>query len=687
MCAAMRTATWSLSSLVILVVAGCGDDLKTPITIVPPSDQVVDSALRELVAMTPYDGLRIAATAPAGDGFTIDVALGDACAQCYTLEATSATSWTVHAGGLLGAQYGVTHALENLGFRFRTPTQTYVPASPAFDPEASASLGVLYEPHVPGDRGLQLHTLHPIEAYFAVWEPTSDVPARQIFDWIVKNRGNHVQWPALDDIMDAERQAAWLESTRRLLDLAHGRGLTVGLGTQIFGKSNMQAAFDLSDSDGSVPIDREIAARLPRITRDLPFDEYILSFGEFVGVDPERFLSAVDQVVAALDDARPGVAIHAAIHVGGDQVVSYQGEDLPYYFLVKHADPSIVSNVHTVMYYTLYEPTGGAYEHQDFSAHREYLFDQMRSGRRASYYPETAYWIAFDNSVPLFLPVYVRSRWLDLFRIDADARAEGLRGLDDHPVFSSGWEWGYWLNDYATLRASYTLPPNFRDLIAHAYGSDLAPAVDLVSEMADVQAQALIHGKLAAYVSGRDILIDTGDRLGIYSQPDRWTFDELARADAAQRARFVTDVLEPLGAHAAELESILRRLRGLGLPDQRWARELIDGATVTAARARFAHTAYAAVIAHADGDAGAVATLRSELASTHAIAAQAVARRHAQPHYTGPRDHLFGRPLNATVYAYGYLHHADTLCYWARELAQLEAVVDGTDPDIPGCYL
>ena len=49
------------------------------------------------------------------------------------------------------------------------------------------------------------------------------------------------------------------------------------------------------------------------------------------------------------------------------------GENLIYYFLVKFADPAIIPDIHTVMFYNLFETAGGAYHHEDFAEHRAYL--------------------------------------------------------------------------------------------------------------------------------------------------------------------------------------------------------------------------------------------------------------------------------------------------------------------------
>ena len=638
--------------LACALLTACADS-PTPVTIV--TTPASDAALREFVSLTPYSALRVGAAT--GDGFTIEVVDDELCHECYLLEAHGDHAWRVRAGDVLGAQYGVAHALENLGFRFRAPDATYVPSALAF--EGAASLGVVHAPAVKGQRGLQLHTLHPIEAHFALWQPGDEAAAARIFDWIVKNRGNHVQWPALDDIMDPARHAAWQELTQRLLARAHGRGLTVGLGIQIFGSGNMQHAFDLSDGQD---FEAELAQRLPLVTTELPFDAYILAFGEFLGEDADRFIAAVNTTTAAIHAARPGAAVHASIHVGADQRVQYRGEDLPYYFLVKYADPTIVSNVHTVMFYNLFEDAGGAYGHGDFAEHRAYLLEQQQAGRKPTYYPESAYWIAFDNSVPLFLPVYVRSRWLDL---------DGLPALDGHLIFSSGWEWGYWLTDYVSLRASFELPPSYRDAIADAYGKDLAPAVDLVTELADLQARRSIDERLAPYLAGRDALIDLGDQLGIHSQPDRTTFEDIANGQAFE-------LLPSLAAYADELTALAQRARGLSLPSSRWARELVDGFEVTAARARFIHAAYAAQLTGAP---------RAALDAAFDDGQAAVRRRHRDLHYAGPADNLIGRPANATIYGYGYLHQPDTLCYWERERAQLAAILDGATAPIPHCWL
>jgi hypothetical protein len=369
-------------------------------------------------------------------------------------DSSSHQVWTVHAQDVLGAQYGVAVVLENLGFQFRHPFDAVVPF-------AARALSTIEDAvHAPAIRvrGLHLHTLHPIEGYWAVWEPSpgGSSDAHQIIDWIVKNKGNYLQWAALDDIQsDPMRHAAWKAYTRELIDYAHMRGVRIGVNIQLFGNSNLQNAFDLHDDDNQTLHD-SIAARLPLVTQDLPFDVYELSFGEFFTSDPQQFVDATNEVAAQLRQVAPTAEMHALVHVGGTERVTYMERDLQYYHLVQYADPSIVPDIHTVMYFNLYDPTVGAYQHTDFSEQRQYLLDRICAGQKAAYHPETGYWVAFDNSVPMAVPLYVYSRWRDL---DGLAKDGCGKPLDEHLIFSTGWEWGFWLHDVAACARASSCHP------------------------------------------------------------------------------------------------------------------------------------------------------------------------------------------------------------------------------------
>ena len=661
--------------LAVLAVVGCGDNVRGQITIA--SDPRWEPQLAELVKLTPYTGLAMGGDP--GDGFQIVVADDSTIPlEGYRIDVTGEVL-RVHAHDVLGAQYGVAQALEGLGFRFRHPTDPLVP----FGPELAQIDSAVHQPQV-RVRGIHLHTLHPIEGYFAFWEPspgnTSD--AHRIIDWVIKNRGNFLQWVALDNINVPAVYAEWQPFTRELIDYAHFRGIRVGIGIQLFGQANLQSAFDLSDDrTGTVPIATEIAARLPIVTQDLPFDSYELSFGEFFNAEPQKFVDAVNEVRKQLRTFAPTAELHAVVHVGAAQRVDYMGENLIYYFLVKFADPTIIPDIHTVMFYNLFEPAGGAYQSENFFEHRDYLRERMCAGQRGSYKPETAYWVAFDDSVPQFFPLYVQSRLKDLAELEKPTGPCGV--LDEHLLFSSGWEWGYWLNDVASLRGSYELPSSLLDAFTQELAPDLGTgAAALVERLARSQHDHVMIEQLTGYLVGRDSVIDLGRKANIISQPDRITFDQLT---AGQGRATVDAMLPVLATYAGELDAMVRDLDALSLPDSRWAAELRAGFKIDQLRARFVEATYQATLAQLDGD---TATAKKRYDAAAKLLEQAhtvVDDRHDDLHDAHQRR-LVDATGNQTFYQFGYLRFADTLCYWKRELDQVNAVLGATSAIPSACF-
>jgi hypothetical protein len=658
----------AVSCALVLLAVSCGDNVNGNIAIDVPEPW--QAAVGDLIAFSNDKGITLGGDAPLTISVVDDPAIP---AESYRIEGGKG-AWTVHAHDVLGAQYGVSGALENLGFRWRHPSEPYVPVAPA---DRGQEVGLLHSPQV-RVRGLHIHTLHPIEGYFAFWEPGagSTHDAHRIIDWVIRNRGNYIQWAGLDNILKPDEYGPWKAFTQELISYAHARGVRIGIDIELFGQSNLQNAFDLSDdTTGMVPIADEIAARLPLITQDLPFDVYDLSFGEFFDAEPQKLIDAINEVASQLRTLAPAAEMHALVHVGATQRVTYMGMDLLYYFLVKYADPSVVPDIHSVMYYDLFEDAGGAYQHTDFSEHRQYLLDRMCAGEKAAYHPEDAYWVAFDDSVPMFDPIYVHSRWLDL----AQLAQAGCGPLDEHLIFSSGWEWGYWLNDYTSLRNSYELDAAPQDGIVDAYAPDMPKAAEIVDRIATAQHDGLMRDHLAGYMAGRDAVIDAGRALNIVSQPDRITFDQLT---PDMIGAFTANVLDRATAHADALDAIAKDLAKLDLPDSRWTREIRDGLDIDRLRARFVLATYHTVIAHLTG--GDTATPLREAQKILDDAQDTVHHRDHDLHDTHA-TRLISRPTNHTTYQFGYLFMADTLCYWHRELAQVQNILGDASVSPPAC--
>ena len=122
----------------------------------------------------------------------------------------------------------------------------------------------------------------------------------------------------------------------------------------------------------------------------------------------------------------------------------------------------------------------------------------------------------------------------------------------------------------------------------------------------------------------------------------------------------------------------------IGLTDDRWALEVIDGLSVNAARARFMAALYEAVLAAAEGGDSASALAEADL--QFEAGKTVIARRHAALH-DPVSERLIVDGGNPTLYDYGYLTNAETLCFWRRELGEARELLLGESWSDPGCTL
>ncbi|MCX7734863.1 MAG: hypothetical protein N2254_08935 [bacterium] len=591
------------------------------------------------------------------------------CSECYVIQ-DKQKYFLVQGGDPAGIIYGVAHILEALGFRFPHPFFFVKPNE--FDENSvrkNLKLDSRFEPTVPL-RGFQLHTLHPIEALFSFHDPGNFEEAKQIINWVILNRGNFVQYVPLGDIRKSEtRYETWKDVNEKILEYSHKYGVKVGLNLQIFAQSSLQNAYLLIEEKD---YDRIL---------NLPFDVINLSFGEFVGEDPDTFVQEVNKAYDKIKSKKENIEITATVHVGDfeDLWLEYRGERLMYYFLVKFVNPDIIPLIHTVMYYNLFDSAGGAYNHKDFKEHRDFLFDLMKQGRKVGYKPETAYWVAFDNPVPLYLPIYLVSRWLDIYEIFRQA-GDSIRNFYTHVIFSSGWEWGYWLYDYASLRISYyPAPPTFSDILYEFF----APAkngdkiAELVSKFGSVQYKYLIGNELAAYLAGEDFYVGIAcDTKVIISQPCRISFKELKQS--TERQSFLKN-LEDLEKFESEMKEILDSISGVKTEGdwQRILDEIKDGMSITYLRAKFIRNLYLGII---KGDH---AKYLSEAQSILDEAQKIVERRFQGFFYPNPSI-LVEDLDNPTIYKFGYLKQAHTLCLWKRDIEKFKEAI-GQNHNIPTC--
>jgi hypothetical protein len=575
--------------------------------------------------------------------------------------------------------HGAYALLETFGLRFFHPKQTFVPKlATARWPRA---IDVVRRPAF-ATRGLHVHTLHPVEWLPALVEPgeANLADAKLLIDWLVRTGQNHLQWFFLDSIPPSQ----WQPRLAEIVDYAHRRGVTVGAAAHLWGGASLQNALHMVDSKGNWQ--EQLEGNLEKLVA-APIDYVELWQGEFLATDPEQVVTWLDHATAYLAAKHPKVRIASEIHVGNfpKMWIDFRGEkDVFFYHLPKYADPALAVGVHTVHWFDLYRDWG-AYEHPNFSLQREFLFDQITK-RKVRYIPESAYWASADIDVPLFLPEYVESRWIDIHRLTGDLKERGLPELDGHVSYSSGHEWGYWLTDYLSAKIAWEPEKplaHFLSIYSSAFG-DCANDVDrALTKTVDLQREFLFDRRLLPYLAGEDAHDDFGVLGGIVTIPKRVPFEEVARMDPSKRATFETEVVGSLARYAAEseppLEAVRARCRGADPALASWCDELADGIEIGRVRALHAEQTYRAVLAFASGD---VERAREHLANARAITTQrarALVEARARG-YRFPLEDLVGRGKNPTSYRFRLLAQAHSLCFWSRREEQVAWLLEHDEP-------
>lgn len=560
--------------------------------------------------------------------------------------------------------HGAYDLLETLGARYFHPMEEFVPS---FDQaHIPATLDRIEKPWVK-TRGTQLHLLHPIE-YFDSFQVPGEAhlaEAKRVVDWLVKTGQNHLQWWQLGNL----DWAAYRPHAAAIVDYAHSRGVTVNAVVQLWGGASLQNGYSLVDDEDLWQSQMETG--IDQLL-EIPFDGIELGLGEFFAADPDRLIQWLDHgtTYAAGKNARFSVVNHVGNYP--ELYVDYQGKEEFFYFLPRHASKDLINTVHTVFFFDLYRE-GGMYGHDDFHAHRDFLFEELPN-RTMRYEPESAYWVTADVDVPAFLPEYIEARWVDIHNLSADIAAKKLPPLEGHIMFSSGHEWGYWLTDYLTARMLWRPSAeldHFLSLYSSIYGSCAGEVQGALRGFMDVQSKYLFERKLVPYVSGEDFYDDLGALIGKETQLPRVPFEALAAMTDAERATFETDVLGGLRAAAEEIapfETTARAAcRGADAALMPYCAELRDGIEIVRLRLLHSLRLYEAVLDHLRSGSRSFALL-AEAAQLTARAKVVIAGR--EPFYRFDPERLTGAYPNPTIYKFGYLRQAHTQCMWHRQEEQ-----------------
>lgn len=548
--------------------------------------------IREAEAKNPpvfMDGTTVILINPTGDG--IPESDGSFILRTERESGRPPTVRITGRGGV-GAMYGAYTFLEKLGVRFFHPEQEYVPKRP------DLSVGDLNVTESPAFkwRGIQQHTLHPIEyTYILMADPTEQnlQYAYRYVEWLAKNRQNYLFWWWVD-LYDV---AARREYVGKIIQHAHDRGVKVGL---VVGMPfHQQHSYNLLKRDAC---HSDVATWTLGLREgideiaSLGIDALCVFFGETEGKSfkqPEGCpavespvkgtVDRIEALRAYVNAKHPNIFVTLWVHptagTSGD-------ESCPrYFFLPKLCSPDLGAAVHTTMFYNLLDPAP-TYGNSDFSALREYALEQTKV-RPVWYWPETAYWCAFDIDIPMYFPIYLRSRW-----VDASLLAGKIEG---HVTFSSGLEWMYWLNDYGVARFGYDPKTYTPDAVLDDFASIFAPEVGKVvkTSLNDVIAAndlyLLQRSKKQGY-NLMDLIAASASKRGIGNLPGM-PVEEIK----AFRATYLPD-LEALAERYGRAFSKLKAVESkVGSAEKPWFDELVDSFEISRLRCLHQLKAYEAV--------------------------------------------------------------------------------------------
>jgi hypothetical protein len=603
------------------------------------------------------------------------------------IDAGGKTTVLVYAPDAADLASGAYALLEELGARFFHPKQELVPSLGA--PRLPHTLDVWRHP-LTQTRGLQPHTLHPIE-YFETFMQPSDAnlaDAKRFVDWLVKTGQNYMQWPLLSTV----DWATWAPYATSILNYAHSRGVKIGAQPEVWYQAALQNNYVLISANGNWASD--MRAGIDQLMQ-LPWDRVELALGEFTGTDAQTVIDWLDYATEYITSKYPTVLVDVQNHVGNySQLwVPYDGQTFFFYHLFGFCDLSLGQSVHTLSIFDLYRDWA-TYAHPNFHLQHQYLMNELASGHRTGYFPEAAYWISADIDVPLFLPETLYARWLDIHTLSQEIVQQGLPPLDHHIEFMSGHEWNYWLTDYLVAKMLWQ-PDAPLDTFLQSYTSafgNCATDVDAaLQSYISLQTRAIFDQRLFAYVQGENETVDLGYLAGLETHPKRVEFEQLMTMTPSVLADFVASVVQPLESFAAQSQpiedAIAARCRGSDATLAPWCEELQDGITIVTLRAQHAATLYRAMIDYVQGDGSGATALLAQAGQITTQAAAVVAHRESQYRFDLARE--TGDYANPTIYQFGYLRQAHTLCYWHRRETQVSYILQNGvpegQPSLPSC--
>lgn len=577
---------------------------------------------------------------------------------------------TLHAvseDGISAAIYGLLQ--EVLQFNFYHPRQTQIPQLkewPLRDDFTYRS-----QPRF-NKMGFHLHTMHPIELTEALLDenyPDGEKIIREYIDWLARNRQNYMEFCLLESI----NRKTWPSYAKKWVDYMKDRGIISGLDLSLHMKQ--QYAFKLYRNipKSFKSKESQILERFQALTQaDWKYWNVEFSETEFTSGNAEektRLRKYVHQLLH-----QKGIHLTGREHVvkpekmvGGGQKVSNVTHD--------SLDAHRGTMIHTVMFYTLNDTLAPVYGNHNLQHMREMLLHDIQQ-RETWYYPESAYWVTFDASIPMFLTPYLNGRLEDILYCQKI-------GVEGHLTFTSGWEWSYWLIDWSIANWSWTsiingqtvqpYPEQYFDKIISS-----PSAQEYFKKVVELQQQKIKNENLMAYLTAMTVTDEMpfGKNLPFHPKPPH-NYEKIRNSIPLSTVdSFDVYTIPALQKFAQDYYSIRKSLTQEDLQNP-ILKEIIESLDIVAKRSehRASTLKYLlefrkATIQKNKGAKNSALTYLSQAKSIRKEALKIV--RDREKEYRYPLRELAYKKEDHTAYQFGYLYPVHDLHFWEREELQAQ---------------
>lgn len=559
--------------------------------------------------------------------------------------------------GLIFGIYGLLD--EVLGFRFIHPKQTIKPKKVEWPKAINYSSTPRFSKH-----GFHLHTQHPLELTEQLHNP--DFPnawqdVQEYINWLVRNRQNYWEWCLLRTV-DMEK---WQPHAKQMVDYSHQRGIMIGIDVSLH--MIQQRTFQLYKS-----WPKSWRSKENQMLRSL--DQLYYANWDFLNVEfnTAEFIGGKDKLKSRLKRTLIATARNKynSNIMGRKHVVSPEnmvGEQADVFSANDSIDLYRGVGIHTVMMYGLEDSVAPVYENQNF--HHIYKDMQHENHvREVWFYPESAYWVTYDNSVPMLLLPYLLGRLNDILLCEKE-------NVPNHLTFSSGWEWGYWAVDWSIARWSWNSTVNDVEKVPEpmewvsvlGYSNDVK--TNLYSQL-KLQQDYLLNKNLLRYMCAQTVTDEFSLFRKQFQPRPEFTFKHLARkSNEALREQVRTTGLKQLDAFyqaSAELNQELAEMIDTLSPSP--MREYWLALNVTSLRAKHRYQSVSSILAHREKAKDEKLELLNKAKKTRLEALGYVHLQELDYKYSG--NLLYGEYDSFTSYPHGYLFMPHHLHFWKREESQ-----------------